>query len=650
MLLSHVSSVVVLQSSMSGLVTGELMRLTLRACRPSFLWQQRRFLASAPCKVASSYEQRTKSSWGSAPLSWHAGRTVRFRCHDGGGRSRELEGTEHSASPPDSDGTASDERHRGAGFQELLQSCSSPSDVLDLTCKHPPTVRQVSHCLAHMWSSTKKMSEEQRRYELRLTFQHPEFDKLLHRAMGSAAGMHHANLAYTLLSAVSLGVPERSRVVQTLLRTCQEKLNDFDEKSLSILASCLEQMDSSPNVDALKEGMRLVVEVQLPRIKGVVALQTMMRLLGKDAPQELKSKLELKALSMAHKFTLPNAQYMIFTMATMGFYSKPLLQVCSKKILDDLHGIPFNPLYRVLLSCRELSYRDTVLFTGISDYIASNLDLWSNKQLLLFLSAFENATFAPAALMEVYAEKVIADPDALTLRDLLCVVKVYSYLNFDLQHRRNPFLESVSRALDSYLPRMSGLELLKSAYCLCLMGHFPPALLERLLQRSAAERPSSDPNLRRAWEKMFQTVDLCLRLDRPPLPLPLSVPESVLGNPDPSPEVNPRLSRSLRSALGDGAEAALQETVLLEKFYTIDAVVTTPAESSQRTAVIYVPNSGFCFGTSRPRSSLAVKIRHLKILGYTPVLVTEQDLRCEEETADILRRRIFSEPPTSEEP
>lgn len=76
-------------------------------------------------------------------------------------------------------------------------------------------------------------------------------------------------------------------------------------------------MDSSPNVDALKEGMRygtqqhrslrltlrahrvlpprrrLVVEVQLPRIKGVVALQTMMRLLGKDAPQELKSKLEV---------------------------------------------------------------------------------------------------------------------------------------------------------------------------------------------------------------------------------------------------------------------------------------------------------------------------------------------------------------------
>lgn len=36
----------------------------------------------------------------------------------------------------------------------------------------------------------------------------------------------------------------------------QEKLNDFDEKSLSILASSLEQMEDGANVRALKEGMR----------------------------------------------------------------------------------------------------------------------------------------------------------------------------------------------------------------------------------------------------------------------------------------------------------------------------------------------------------------------------------------------------------
>ncbi len=36
----------------------------------------------------------------------------------------------------------------------------------------------------------------------------------------------------------------------------QERLNDFDEKGLSILASCLGLMEDSPNVAALKGGMR----------------------------------------------------------------------------------------------------------------------------------------------------------------------------------------------------------------------------------------------------------------------------------------------------------------------------------------------------------------------------------------------------------
>lgn len=38
----------------------------------------------------------------------------------------------------------------------------------------------------------------------------------------------------------------------------QENLNEFDEKSLSVLASCLEHLESSPNGDALKEGVRWV--------------------------------------------------------------------------------------------------------------------------------------------------------------------------------------------------------------------------------------------------------------------------------------------------------------------------------------------------------------------------------------------------------
>lgn len=42
--------------------------------------------------------------------------------------------------------------------------------------------------------------------------------------------------------------------------------------------------------------------------------------------------LQGKALSMTDQFSLPNSQYMISTMAAMRFYSKPLLDICSKRI------------------------------------------------------------------------------------------------------------------------------------------------------------------------------------------------------------------------------------------------------------------------------------------------------------------------------
>ena len=57
-------------------------------------------------------------------------------------------------------------------------------------------------------------------------------------------------------------------------------------------------------------------------------------------------------------------------------------------------------------------------------------------QVLHFLSAFNRLAFCPSALMETFTPKVIADPDALALKDLLCVLKAYSSLNYDLQHQR----------------------------------------------------------------------------------------------------------------------------------------------------------------------------------------------------------------------
>ncbi|XP_040888039.1 FAST kinase domain-containing protein 2, mitochondrial [Toxotes jaculatrix] len=656
---------------MSARVTEEVMRRVLLLCSRRSQWTQRSVLATASSRD-TSFPSQVAHVWGAGKSQTLAAgslvRSVRFYSR-GSFHSEDLEEKELLSSLPEDSSLPAETTsgQRRSPFLDKLWRCGSPSDVLDLTCQYSPTVRQVSNCLTHMWGTSKKMSDEQRRCELQLMFDHPAFDTLLQKIMKDATHMHTKDLSYTLLSLFNLGVPQRSRVVQTLLRACQERLNDFDEKSLSVLASCLEHMENSPNVGALKEGMRLVVEARLPGIQKVIALQTMMRMLGKDVPLNLKKKLEKKALSMTDQFTLPNTQYMISTMATMGFYSRPLLDICSKKITENLHGIPFNRLFAVLQACRELHYRDIDMLTAISEYVSSMLDIWPNKQVLFFLSLFESLVFCPSALMEAYAEKVIASPDTLTLRDLLCVLRVYSSLNYDLRDRRQQFLDSLTQVLDSYLPKMSGFLLLKSVFYLCQLGHFPSAPLEQLLQSSVMEQFDSTPSqFPQKQARMFQTVDLCLRLDRPPLPRPMSVPPSVLGHYTPfSSPVNQWLSQGLRSVLGDQADTMLQEMVLVENFYLIDGVITkplpnhtsvtevsscegeglSPAEGSQRVAVICTPLSGFCYGTSNPRGPLAVKIRHLRILGYNPVLVTGQELQSlsEEQRTEFLRGQIFPE-------
>lgn len=69
---------------------------------------------------------------------------------------------------------------------------------------------------------------------------------------------------------------------------------------------------------------------------------------------------------------------------------------------------------------------------------------------------------------------------------------------------------------------------------------------------------------------MFQTVDLCLRLDHPPLPTPPAVPAFLLGDPVPGgPPAKLWLSQSLQTVLEDQADTTLQEMVLVENSYLV---------------------------------------------------------------------------------
>ncbi|KAG7463980.1 hypothetical protein MATL_G00182380 [Megalops atlanticus] len=546
---------------------------------------------------------------------------------------------------------------QGALFYKQLKACQSPMDVLDLASKYTLSWRRVSNTLTRLWETAKRISEEQRRYELQLMFEHPAFGQLCRQVMRDAPRMRNDDVAYSLLAVVKLGVPQRSRVVQTLLRAIQEKLNEFDEKSLSVLATCLEDMESCKNADALREGLRLLVESRIPGIQRVMTLQTLMRCVGRDAPMSLKRKLEQKALSMTEQFSLPNAQYMLVSLAAMNHSSKPLLDVCNRKIAESVHCIPFTRLIGLLRASKQLQYRDIHLLSAVTEYLMSTFEMWNTKQLVLLLLLFEEMGFRPVALMDKVSEKMIRDSDSLMLKDLLSFLRVYSMLNHIPQQHTQEFLESMTQVLESYLPKMAAAELLRGVFSLCILGHFPLALLERLVQtETVQELHTKDGKFSRMNQQKLHYVNLCLRLDLPSLPQDLSIPPVAIPPPSNSKYVNQGLVKALQSIVGEGA---VEEGVLLESGYSIDCLVTLPLkkpdlcspsegesvslESVQRVAVLCPPGSCFCLGTHHPRGMLAMKLRHLRALGFSPVLVPEPELVAlsEEERAELLTNLIF---------
>lgn len=119
---------------------------------------------------------------------------------------------------PDSGVCKTDPR---ATFYQELKECQSPSDVLDLVDRCSVSSWCISNSLTRMWHTTKKMSDEQRRWELQLMAEHPTFEKLCHNARINSPRMQSHNLAFTLLALVKLGVSQSSYVVQTILRVIQ---------------------------------------------------------------------------------------------------------------------------------------------------------------------------------------------------------------------------------------------------------------------------------------------------------------------------------------------------------------------------------------------------------------------------------------------
>ncbi|CAM5090141.1 unnamed protein product [Natator depressus] len=551
------------------------------------------------------------------------------------------------------------ERSQSQQFFDDLQKCTSPCDVLDLVSKSAISEKHCSNCFTTMWVLTKKLSEDQKRYEKQLMVEHPAFMQLCQRLMQESRSMWCDDLVYSLHAVVKLGVSQNTRLVQTLLRVSQERLNEFDDRCLSVVSTTLATMEKSRNVDALQAGLQLLVEQRIPKISNIFMLQSMMKCIGKDAPLSLKRKFENRVLKELDHLTPLNAQHMFSALAAMNHCSMPILDACSNKIIESIHGTPFWQLIHVLRSCSILRYRNVVLYSAIANYVTSAIYMWGTKQIVLFLSAFEGLRFRPVELMDILAEKVTSHPESLNLKDILSILRVYSLLNHVPKCQNQEFLESLNSALNKYLTRISNVDLLKAVYSFCVLKYLPQPALSQLLQGdNINELLKSDGLNKEQNEMMLHCVNMCLELDSPPS---FTKPATVFINKPSSPLVSdlPEVQEALLKLLGD--ERMVQQNIQLPHGYSIDFEIKMDADRKkvlpvtevddpadvpnvQRVAVLCAPPSAFCFGTRHPRGKLAMKMRHLKALGYHVILVHYQEFKKlkKEEAIECLKGEIYS--------
>ncbi|NXL33093.1 FAKD2 protein, partial [Glaucidium brasilianum] len=514
-----------------------------------------------------------------------------------------------------------------------------------------------TNCLTTVWRLFRNLSEDQQRYEKQLIFEHPVFAKICQQLLRDARRMSRGDLVFNLHAVVNLGVPQNTILVQTLVRVCQEKLNQLDNRCLSVLATTLSGLDKDKNVSALQAGLQLLVEQRIPSIRDIFILQNLMKCMGKDAPLFLKKKLEMAVLKEIDHLTFPNALRMVLALVAMNYCSVPILNACSKKIQENVHGAPFRRLIVILESCYSLQYRNVELFSALADYVNSTACLWDKRQIMLILSAFETLGFQPSELMDIFAKKVTEDPEFLNLKNLLVVLRVYSRLNYVPRDQKHLFFETLHSCLNNYLPQISNTELLKAVYSLSILGYLPHRAIDELLQKDSRNELLSDDLYNEQKEIMLHCVKACMELDSPSF----TKPEFVLTESFSS-LVSPTLRKAqeaLIELLGD--ENMFQQNVQLPHKYHIDfeirmdsdrkkvlpiAAADEAADSSvQRLAFLFVPLSAFCLGTMHPQGKLAMKKRHLNKLGYHVILVPNKKFQemTNEDAVQFLRRKIYSE-------
>ncbi|KAF3829017.1 hypothetical protein GH733_003281, partial [Mirounga leonina] len=230
----------------------------------------------------------------------------------------------------------------------------------------------------------------------------------------------------------------------------------------------------------------------------------------------------------------------------------------------------------------------------------------------------------------------------------MCILLSISSTNARPQSSKKLWLAT---SLTGYLHHIFSENLLNAVCSFCLMNHFPMALINPLLQKDVINELLMSGNERNAHKLCILAA--CLKLD-------ISCQNTVDLAPPPLLSTalypNVKVADALSSLLGEGYFSKNRQ---LTHNYHIDfevrmdinrsqllpfSDVVTSAADTQGVAVLCVPRSTYCLDLAHPRGFLAMKMRHLKVMGFHVILVRNWEVeRLEmQDVVTLLKTKLYS--------
>ncbi|XP_073398008.1 FAST kinase domain-containing protein 2, mitochondrial isoform X2 [Dendrobates tinctorius] len=479
--------------------------------------------------------------------------------------------------------------------------------------------------------------------EKQLLSEHPNFYTLCNEAMTLAPSMSNRFLVCGLHVFVTFDVNQKTRLIQTLLNICQQRLSTLKLDEIYILTNCLKMIKNDKSVDILNSGLCLLMEIKCEAIRDVTTLQSLMRI----APAHLRRKLEGKALQMIDKFTVSQCHNMFSILAEMNLHSEILLDSCSHRLLGCLDEFSCKRIMSLTGYCSKLSYFNENLLSAIGDNIMNSIYMWNIWQISIILRNMAFLRFRYVPLLDYFADKIIQESKPLRINHLVTASRVFSLLSHLPEGKKDQFLETLNTALEVHMNSMRNKELLRTVYNLCLLGLVLPFAINKLL-----EDKSLISTLNNTEKSFLRQIKQCLSLELGTWPYTIDDMKKIEANHSHSVLMcHTFLSRYFKDP------ALYQENIQFPSSYFIDFVLTLDRGQNKlvptadcspnitRIAVLCCTANAFAFGSLHPVGKMALKIRQLKALGFTVVVVPVNQfiLMTEAKKVAFLGENIFGD-------